>query len=144
MGMSHGLPLPEKVRAAIVRAFHEQGMSYEEIAKLLDVGEATVSRVLRLYRETGSVAPRPRGGGNFSPIANQVAGELMKLISDRPDATVPELTEEFRSRTGISTSRSSVLRALHRLGFTRKKSPLSPKSETGRTSDGVAASWRRC
>jgi transposase len=144
MGMSHGLPLPEKLRVAIVRAFHEQGMSYEEIAELLDVGEATVSRVLRLYRETGGIAPRPRGGGNFSPIADDLADELKKLVAERPDATVPELTEEFTSRTGISTSRSSVLRALHRFGFTRKKSPSSRRSETDRTSGGAVASWPRC
>lgn len=144
MGMIHGLPLPEKLREAIVRAFHEQGMSYQEIAELLDVGEATVSRVLRLYRETGGVAPRARGGGNFSPITADVAAELMKLVAERPDATVPELTEAFISRTGISTSRASVLRALHRLGLTRKKSPSSPRSGTGPTSSGVGASWQRC
>ena len=144
MAMSHGLPLPDKLREAIVRAFHEQGMSYEEIAKLLDVGEASVSRVLRLYRDTGGIAPRPRGGGNLSPISGRVADELRALVAERPDATVPELTATIIERTGVSTTRSSVLRALHRLGFTRKKSPSSPKNAIGRTSAGAGASWRRC
>ncbi|RKH18965.1 hypothetical protein D7X74_07995 [Corallococcus sp. CA047B] len=53
--MSEGLPTPEKLRRAIVRAFQEEGLSYEQIAHLLGIGEATVSRVLRLYRETGDV-----------------------------------------------------------------------------------------
>lgn len=141
--MSVGHPTPEQLRAAIVRAFHEQGMSYEEIAELLGVGEATVSRVLRLHRETGSVAPRPRGGGNFSPIRGEVAGELSALVAERSDATVKELATELAQRIGVKTSRSSVLRALHRLGFTRKKSPSSPKRGIARTSSGAAVSWQR-
>lgn len=72
--MNVGLPTPEKLRQAIVRAFHEKGLSYQQIARLLGIGEATVSRALRLHRETGSVTARPRGGGNFSPIRGKVAG----------------------------------------------------------------------
>ncbi|MGO8971691.1 MAG: helix-turn-helix domain-containing protein, partial [Myxococcaceae bacterium] len=34
-------------------------MTYVKIAAVLGIGEATVSRVLRLYRETGSVKRRP-------------------------------------------------------------------------------------
>lgn len=143
MGMSVGHPTPEQLRAAIVRAFHEQGMSYQEIAELLGVGEATVSRVLRLHRETGSVAPRPRGGGNFSPIRGEVADELSAVVAERSDATVEELTTELAQRVGVKTSRSAVLRALHRLGFTRKKSPSLPKRGIAPTSSGAAASWQR-
>jgi hypothetical protein len=39
-----------------------------------------------------------------------------------PDATVAELTAALWGRTGLETSRSSVLRALHRQGYSRKKS----------------------
>ncbi|MBX5484936.1 MAG: transposase [Myxococcaceae bacterium] len=144
MGMSVGHPTPEKLRIAIVRAFHEQGMSYKEIAELLGIGEATVSRVLRRYRETGSVEPRPRGGGNFSPISGTAAAQLSALVEERPDMTLSELTEEFVKRTGVRTSRSSVGRALHRLGFTRKKSPSSRRSGTGRMSGSGGESWLRC
>ncbi len=70
--MNDGLPTPDKLRVAIVRAFHEQGLSYSEIIELLGVGHATISRMLRLHRETGGVAPRPRGGGNFSPIRGKM------------------------------------------------------------------------
>lgn len=67
-GMRVGQATPKKLRQAIVRAFHQDGLSYEQIAHLLDVVQATVSRVLRLHRETGDVTPRPREGGNFSPL----------------------------------------------------------------------------
>ncbi|MFP2963602.1 helix-turn-helix domain-containing protein [Myxococcus sp. 1LA] len=65
--MSEGHPTPENLRRAIVRAFHEEGMTYGQIAHLLGIGTATVNRVLRRYRETGDVLPRPRGGGTSPP-----------------------------------------------------------------------------
>lgn len=113
---------PTQLRESIIRAFHERRLSYEEIAALLGIGRATVSRVLRRHRETGTVAPRPRGGGNASPIRGRVAARLVALVSRKPDLSVAELVRELQRRTGIRTSRSSVLRALHRLGYTRKKS----------------------
>ena len=109
------------LREAIVRAFHDQGLSYQETAALLDVGEATVSRVLRRYRETGAVDPRARRGGNRSPITGSVLKSLRELVADQRDATVAEFTAKLEERTGIATSRSSVQRALGRLGFSKKK-----------------------
>ena len=113
---------PTQLRESIIRAFHERRLSYEEIAALLGIGRATVSRVLRRHRETGTVAPRPRGGGNASPIRGKVAARLVALVTRKPDLSVAELVGELQRRTRIRTSRSSVLRALHRLGYTRKKS----------------------
>lgn len=55
--MSDGQATPKKLRQAIVRAFHQEGLSYEQIARLLGVAQATVSRILRLHRETGDVTP---------------------------------------------------------------------------------------
>ena len=141
--MKTGLPTAEKLRHAIVRAFHEQGLTYQEIADLLDIGTATVNRILRLHRQTGTVAPRPRGGGRISPIRGKVASELKRLVAERPDSTVAELMERLVARTGVQTSLAGVKRALHRLGFTHKKRSSSPSSATRRKTSGVAASSPR-
>src|SRR5215470_9074656 len=79
--MRVGAPHPEKVRRAIVRAFYQEGFTYEEIARVLDIGVASVSRILRLHRETGGIEPRPRGGGWVSPISGAVAEELRRLVA---------------------------------------------------------------
>ncbi|NTX57452.1 helix-turn-helix domain-containing protein [Myxococcus sp. CA039A] len=42
--MNDGLPTPEKLRQTLVRAFQEKGLTYGQIARLLGIGEATVSR----------------------------------------------------------------------------------------------------
>lgn len=121
-----------QVRESIVRAFHEHGLSYEEIAELLGVGRATVSRVLRRYRESGSVERRPRGGGNFTKVRGPVADRLRAIAALQPDATIEEMTRELCHQTGIEVSRSAVDRALRRMGYTRKKRPSSPSSATRR------------
>lgn len=134
---------PKQVRETIIRAFHDRGLRYEEIADLLAIGRATVSRVLRRYREAGTVEPRPRGGGNRSPIHGHVATQLRALVTMRPDLTIEEMAVELERRTGIVTSASSVGRALRRLGFTRKKSLSSPSSATRRKISSVAKRSRR-
>ena len=124
------VPVDERVRKAIVRAFHVEKKTYEEVAVSLGVGPATVSRVLRRHRETGDVAPLPRGGGNFSPIEGRLADVLCRIVGEMPDATVAEFTAALMKRASIVTSRSSVQRALARLGYSRKKSPSWRRNAT--------------
>lgn len=123
-----------QLREAIVRAWHQEKLTYAAIAALLGVGEATVSRVLRRYRETASVAPRAHGGGNVSPIHGEVADALKRLVAELPDATIDELTQALTQGTSVSTSRSAVMRALQRMGYSRKKR-RSRRSSGTRPSD---------
>lgn len=122
--------VPVQVREAIVRAVEEQGLTYQATADLLGVGYATVNRVLSRYRRTKSVAPLPRGGGWESPIQGRIADLLAKIVTTMSDATVEELTAALQRKARISTSRSAVQRALHRLGYSRKKRALWQRSAT--------------
>jgi transposase len=133
-----GAPIPTKLREAIVHAYHQQGCSYADISALLGVGEATVSRVLRLHRERGSIDPLPRGGGNVSPIQGAVARLLRTILEEMPDATVAELTEALVRRADLETSRSAVQRALSRMGFSKKRGPSSRRNGIPRSIDGGA------
>ena len=113
-------PTPPQVRDVVVRLY-EQKQTYEEIAELTGLGVATVNRIIRSYRETGSTAPAEPGGGNFSPIRGKIEERLKKLVAAMPDATVKELSDALQEAEHVETSRSSVQRALARLGYSRKK-----------------------
>jgi transposase len=113
-------PLPLRVREEIIRR-RADGHTYVEIADQLGVGVATVNRVIRRRRETGRVAPRPNGGGLRSPIHDEIAKALVQLVRKMSDATIAEVTAALVATTGVTTSRSAVVRALHRLGFRFKK-----------------------
>ena len=132
--------VPVRIRRAIVRAVDEKGLTYQETADLLGVGYATVNRVLARHRRTGSIEQLPQAGGWTSPIHGKIAELLRALVTEMSDATVGELTEALTKRGGIETSRSAVQRALHRLGFSRKKSPSWQWSETPRSTAGSASS----
>lgn len=100
-----------------------------EIAKRFRVGVAWVYRLLQRRRQTGSIEPKPHGGGQepaFDPVA---AERLRRAVADRPDATL----EELREATGVACGTSAVHRALERLGLPRKKSRSVPPSRTTRT-----------
>src|SRR5688500_14883132 len=113
-------PTPPQLRAVIVR-LREQGRTYQEIADTVGLGVATVNRILRLNREKGSTEPKQPGGGNFSPIRGRVETKLRALVQALPETTVAELAEALNKAEKLATSRSSVQRALQRMGYSRKK-----------------------
>jgi transposase len=83
-----------------------------------------VNRILRRFRERGSLEPLAPGG-NLSPLRGPVESKLKSLVSAMPDATVAEMAVALRKAEKLATSRSSVQRALVRLGYSRKTSPSS-------------------
>lgn len=117
-------PTSPELRRVIVR-LKAEGRTYKEIAELTAVGYATVSRVLRLHRETGDTKPKAPGGGNLSPIRGKVEKRLRELVDAMPDATVSEFADALRRAEKLATSRPAVQRALSRMGISRKKRPSS-------------------
>jgi len=69
----------------------------------------------------------------MSPIHGEIAQELEVIVVQNSDATVQEITDALVKKTGVATSVAAVRRALHRLGFSRKKRSLSQQNETSRT-----------
>ena len=132
--MDHALPM--QVRLAVM-SLRDDGHTYEEIALLLGIGRASVSRLLRRERETGKLERAARSGGWESPIHGRVAELLCRIVGEMNDATLDELTKTLIERSGVKTSRAGVVRAMARLGFTRKKSrwwrpsAIRPNTATG-------------
>src|SRR5712691_13026513 len=122
--MDHALPM--QVRLAVV-SLRDEGHTYDEIASLLGIGRASVSRLLllRRRRETGKLERSPRGGGLVSPIHGRIAELLCRIVGEMNDATLDELTKALIERADVKTSRAGVVRAMARLGFTRNKSRWS-------------------
>jgi transposase len=118
------MPRPYSVdlRERVVAAYKRGGRTLEEVAAEFRVCDKTLSHWLNLEVETGSLEPRPRGGGHFSPIQGEILETLQHQVHMRPDATVQEHFEALVARTQAHTSRSAVMRALRRQGLTLKKS----------------------
>jgi len=88
-----------------------------QIARRFLVSVSFVTRLLRTYRNTGSLEPKPHGGGNPPVLTPEDLERLRELIRQQPDATL----EECRQRLGTSCSTMTISRALDKLGLPRKK-----------------------
>lgn len=137
-------PLSLDLRHRIIRAWQKEKARVPELAERFSVGTATVKRLIRRFRKTGSVEPLPHGGGQRPRIPAEKLGRVRKLVEANPDWSVEELTAAYNRQEGTALSRSTMDRALRRLGFTRKKSPWSPRNATPNAlRPGAKASSRR-
>ena len=115
------------LRERVVAACDEGGDTRAEIAERFSVSESWVRRLLQRRRETGSITPKPRGGGQPPAFAGEAAERLRQAVAADPDATLKELA----GASGVACSTSAVDRALKRLGITRKKRRSGRPSRTG-------------
>lgn len=105
------------LRWRIVTVVESGEFSLHEVGELFAVDLSTVVRLLQRYRRTGSVAPKPHGGGRARKLNAKAVTRLLELVKQQPDATLVEL----RDRLGISCSVMTIFRALQRERITRKK-----------------------
>lgn len=131
-------PHPVALRERIVAAYKRGGFTYESLATLFDVGEATVSRMLSRDRKTGDLRPDPRGGGMPPRIPAEQYDALRALVADVPDATQQDLCDLWEAHFGVTVSKAAMGRTLQAADITRKKSSSALRSKTARTSSKSA------
>lgn len=88
-----------------------------QIARRFLVSISFVTRLLRLHRGTGSLQPKPQGGGNPAVLGPEDLERLREGIRQQPDATLKELQQ----RLGASCSTMTIARAVRKLGLPRQK-----------------------
>src|SRR3954466_3181293 len=120
-------PLSNALRKRILEAVDNEEGSRRKLAARFKVNTATITKLLRLRRETGSFEPRPHAGG-FAPTLDGDALERLRgLVGKTPDATL----EALRQAMGVSGSRMIICRALQKLGLPlKRKTPHAPARDT--------------
>jgi transposase len=123
-----GAPVSEVLRQRIVAAWQKKKLTGLELAELFGVGEATVKRIKRRFLDTGSVKPKPHGGG-AQPIIGKEQGPLLEaLVQQHPDWSEDQFAKALTDSHGIIASAATVGRAIRRLGYSVKKRRSSRKS----------------
>lgn len=117
------------LRERVLAAYDQQVGTQEHVAELFGVSVPWLKKLLCQRRKTGSIAPKPHGGGWTPKFSGQKLAELKAAVAEDPDATLQELLEGSQ----VEASIMAVHRALERLGCRRKKSRCGPPSKTGRT-----------
>jgi transposase len=107
----------QDLRKRILDTVQRGDGTLRQIARRFLVSVSFVTRLLQLHRSTGSLEPKPHGGGNPAVLGPEDREQLRELIRQQPDATL----EELRQRLGLSCSLMTISRALGKLGLPRKK-----------------------
>lgn len=123
-------PLSLDLRRRIVEAYRRGEGTIDAVAERFSVGHATVERLLALERTSGSLEPRPHGGGTEPVVRAEDKPLLMAWMRENPSITQEELAQRYSEVTDRSACQQTMSRALERLDITRKKSPSTPRNAT--------------
>ena len=114
------------LRRRLVEAYRsKKSGTYAVTAALFGVGEATVSRLLRRFRETGDVQYKPKGGNNPRRV------DLVWLrnhLAENPDARLVDRIEAWKVHSGKGVSVGAMYLAVRACGWTHKNNGGRPRA----------------
>jgi transposase len=118
------------LRQKIVQAYERRVGSQRALADVFGVSLSFIEKVLRRYRSTGELGPKPYAGGQKPRV--DVAGQALvrQMVQAEPDATLEELCARLADITGIRVSLATMCRLVQRLALPRKKNRFMPRSAT--------------
>jgi transposase len=115
-------PYSLDLRQKLLHAYERWSGSQRALAELFGVSVSFVEKLLQRQRATGTVAPKPHGGGPSRRLDAADEDWLRQWVYEQPDLTLAELGERLANATGKRTSVPTLCRTLARLQLPRKKS----------------------
>ena len=117
------------LRERVITAYDRGDGSTRQLAEVFGVSRSWISKLLQLRRERGSIAAIDYRPGPKPKLSDEQIDRMCRLVAEEPDLTA----EEVRRRLRLPLSVSRVSAILKEIGFTRKKSPSSPRSNSEKT-----------
>jgi transposase len=114
-------PLSMDLRQRVIAAYQAKEGSQRQLAKRFRVSLSFVRDLTRSYRQTGTVEPKPHGGGAVAKLGEAQLPIVQSLVAAQPDALLEELCERFAQKTGVNVSVSTMQRAVQGLELSVKK-----------------------
>ena len=114
-------PYSDDLRKKIVQAYINKEGSFRDLAERFSVSLNFVWLLWKRYQATGSVRPKAHAGGQVSVMDKDRLSILRGLVRQQNDATLVELQEQFRQKTGLQVSTGTLSLALKKIGLSRKK-----------------------
>ena len=126
--------LPIELRERIVQAHLKHGMPADELAEIFSVSVASVRRYLAKDAAGESLEPGVAPGGKPKLSDTENTWLQAELEAD-PFLTSYELCARFNKAFRCNqVHRSTILRAIHKFGFTYKKKRRTRRSASATTS----------
>src|SRR4029077_10528229 len=131
MPEAYSLDLRERVAR-----FVEGGRSCRAAAALFSVSVAFVVRLMKSFRATGRLAPKPSGGRRHAKLDPHRAF-LLGRIAGKADMTMAELPAGLATATGTKAEPASLSRRLIRNGYRFKKNSAGERARSSRHQSGA-------
>ncbi len=119
------------------------GMSCRAAAGRFGVAASTAVKLVRRWRDAGTLAPRRQGGDRRSGRIEAHAGEIRALIAGQVDITLTEIAEHLEREHGERFAPSTIWRLLDRHDQTFKKNRARQRAGTGGRGERKAGLARR-
>ncbi len=110
-----------ELRQKIVDVYAEGKVSQRQLAVQFRVTLSFVEKLLKQYRETGTIAPKVRTKQTPTKLNAEQLTVLQQIVEANNDATLDELRYQLEQQTGVLIGRSTLARMLQKLHLTVKK-----------------------
>jgi len=111
-------------------------MSKAQAARTFSVSLSSVKRYVNKADRGESLAPKKRPG-SLPKLGEKARKLLEEDLQERPYLTLQDRCEYIELMTGLSVSRSTMCRAITRIGSTRKKGDdLQPNATSSKERPG--------
>ena len=104
------------LRKRVIEACDE-GQTIAQVAERFAVSLSFIEKLQQRRRESGTLEPKPHGGGRQPLLSPEHDETLRALLAAKPDTTLAELREKL----GLKVHLSTLWYRLQRLGLTFKK-----------------------
>ncbi len=109
------------LRQKVIDAYENQEGSQRNLASRFSVSLTFIQKLLKQYRNSGTIEPKAHGGGNTTKLNSEQMALVAALIEEDNDAILMELCDRLKERTGVKVSRATMGRITQKLNLTRKK-----------------------
>ena len=108
-------PYSKNLRQKIIDTYLEEPGSIRQIAQRFKVSKSFVQKILKQYRETGTVAPLAHRGGKSPKLNSKQINLVAELVKQNNKVTLQQLCNMLESKTGVKVSRSTMSRIVRQL-----------------------------
>lgn len=113
------------LRKRIIAAVEKGELNKTEIQSFFQISKTGLSYLIKHIKQTGSIDPKPYGGGRRSKFQEDDIEKIKKYLNENRDATLEEILEY----TGKDASIMAVFRTLKKMGYRLKKSHYLPANK---------------
>ncbi|MDJ0676356.1 MAG: transposase [Calothrix sp. MO_167.B42] len=114
-------PYSRDLRQKIIEAYYNQEGSQRQIAQRFCVSLSFIQNLLKRYRNSGTLDPRPHGGGQSSKLNPDQMRLLAQLVRENQNLTLEQLCHKLELMIGVRISRATMGRIIKKLDLSNNR-----------------------